>query len=109
MKISNLETKDLIIPLTKKNKTKLPPIKFTYYNTKEDISFYDYYTHLQKFGFEWENDKIDFKYRIELTDSDKFMTMGKLARCKPNVDESRIWHMDMADTRRLSFSLGFFL
>ena len=34
--------------------------------------------------------------------------MGKLARCKPNVDESRIWHMEMANTRRLSFSFGFF-
>ena len=31
--MSNPKTKDLIIPLTKKNKTKLPPIKFTYYNT----------------------------------------------------------------------------
>ena len=38
----------------------------------------------------------------------KSMTMGKLARCKPNVDESRIWHMEMANTRRLSFSFGFF-
>ena len=36
------------------------------------------------------------------------MTMGRLATCKLNVDESRIWHMDMANTRRLSFSLGFF-
>ena len=36
------------------------------------------------------------------------MTMGRLARCKLNVDESRIWHMDMANTRRLSFSLGYF-
>ena len=76
LKISNLETKDLIIHLSKKTETELPPIKFTYYNTAtqkhEKISFYYYYTHLQKFGFEWENDKIDLKYRIELTDSDKF-------------------------------------
>ena len=36
------------------------------------------------------------------------MTMDKPARCKFNVDESGIWHMDMANTRRLSFSLGFF-
>ena len=115
LKLSNSETKDLIIPLTKKNETELPPIKFTYDNTttqkSEAISFYDYYTHRQKFGFEWENDKIDFKYRIELTISDKFMkkstTMGRLARGRLNVDESRIWHMDMANTRRLSDSLGF--
>ena len=57
------------------------------------------------------NGKINFKHRIELTGSNKFMkkrmTMGRLARCRLNVDESRIWHMDMANTRRLSFSLGF--
>ena len=57
------------------------------------------------------NRKINFKHRIELTGSNKFMkkrmTMGRLARCRLNVDESRIWHMDMANTRRLSFSLGF--
>ena len=35
------------------------------------------------------------------------MTMGRFARCRLNVDESRIWHMDLANTRRLSFSLIF--
>ena len=35
------------------------------------------------------------------------MTMGRFARCRLNVDESRIWHMNMANTRRLSFSLIF--
>ena len=33
LKISYLETKDLIIHLSKKTETELPPIKFTYYNT----------------------------------------------------------------------------
>ena len=37
----------------------------------------------------------------------KKMTMGRFARCRLNVDESRIWHMNMANTRRLSFSLIF--
>ena len=57
------------------------------------------------------NAKINFKYRIELTDDNKYvkksMTMGRLARCMLNVDESWIWNMGMANTRRLSFSLGF--
>ena len=38
------------------------------------------------------NAKINFKYRIELTDDNKYvkksMTMGRLARCRLNVDES---------------------
>ena len=67
--------------------------------------------HIKKFGFESKNNKLDFKYKIELADDDKYMkksmTMSRLARCKLSVYESRIWHMDMANTRRLSFSLGF--
>ena len=38
------------------------------------------------------NDKIDFKYRTELTDDNKYvkksMKMGRLGRCRLNVDES---------------------
>ena len=67
--------------------------------------------HIKKFGFESKNNKLDFRYKIELADDDKYMkksmTMSRLARCKLSVYESRIWHMDMANTRRLSFSLGF--
>ena len=96
MKISNPETKDLLIPLTKNNESELPPIKLSYFNVStgkyEETSFYDYYTHLEKFGFEWEHDKLEFKYRVELVDDNKF-----LKRCKQDVNflymkaESGIW------------------
>ena len=118
MKISNPETKDLLIPLTKKNETELLSIKLRYFNVStekiEEVSFYDYHTHLEKFGFEWENDKIEFKYKVELVDDNKFLkksvTMGRDARCKLLVDESRIWNMDIANKtkKRLSYSTGFF-
>ena len=118
LKISNPETKDLLIPLTKKNRTELPPIKLSYFNVStgknEEISFCDYYTHLEKFGFEWENDKLEVKYRVELVGDNKFLkksvTMSRSARCKLLVNESRIWNMDVANKtkKRLSYSAGFF-
>ena len=44
----------------------------------EEINFYDYYGHLEKFGFEWKNvgpavgvsETLEFKYTVELS-SDK--------------------------------------
>ena len=33
----------------------------------EDILFYNYYERLQKFGFEWENTAIDFKFSLNLS------------------------------------------
>lgn len=35
------------------------------------------------------------------------MTVGREARCKLNVDESRIWNMDMTNKKRLSYSVGY--
>ena len=55
LEISNLETKNIIIPFRKKSATDCPPIKLTFYNTttkkNEETEFYDYFQHLQKFGF----------------------------------------------------------
>ena len=31
----------------------------------EDILVYDFYGHFEKFGLEWENVKLGFKYAIE--------------------------------------------
>ena len=59
LKISNPETIDIIIPFQKKSAADCPPIKLTFYNTttkkNEEIEFYNYFQHLQKFGFVWEN------------------------------------------------------
>ena len=66
LKISNPETKDIIIPFQKKPATDCPQIKLTFYNTMtkkiEEIEFYNYFQHLQKFGFVWEYSPLDFRY-----------------------------------------------
>ena len=75
LKIVNPETKTVTIPFQKNQKKITPPlppplIKLVFYNTKteknEDILFYNYYEHLKKFGFEWENTAIDFKFSLKL-------------------------------------------
>ena len=59
LKISNPETIDIIILFQKKSAADCPPIKLTFHNTttkkNEEIEFYNYFQHLQKFGFVWEN------------------------------------------------------
>ena len=71
LKIFNPETKTVTIPFQKNQKKIAQPlIKLVFYNTKteknEDILFYNYYEHLKKFGFEWENTAIDFKFSLKL-------------------------------------------
>ena len=72
LKIVHTETKTLTIAFKKNQKKIAPPtpIKLVFYNTKteknEDILFYNYYEHLKKFGFEWENTAIDFKIFTKL-------------------------------------------
>ena len=65
LKISNPETKDIIISFQKKSTTDCVLIKLTFYNTtikkNEEIEFYNYFNHLQKFGFVWEDPLFDFK------------------------------------------------
>ena len=114
--ISHSETKDLIIPL-KKSETDYPPIKLTFFNTatrkNEEIVFYNYYKHFKKFGFEWENTTIEFKFSIEVSkDEKKFikkMTMSKNARSRIHVDESRIWNMGKRNVKRLSYPMAYML
>ena len=73
--ISNSATKDLIIPFKKRSETDCPPTKLTFYNTttkkNEEIAFYNYYEHLKKFGFEWENTALDYKFTIKLSKDEK--------------------------------------
>ena len=99
LKISHSETKDVINPFQKKSEKNCPHIKLFFYistTTKnEEIIFGNYYKHLKKFGFKWENATIDFKFSIKLsTDkkkTDKKMRMSKGARSRIQFDESRIW------------------
>ena len=102
LKISNPETKDIIIPFQKKSTTNCPPIKLTFYNTtikkNEEIEIYSYFNHLQKFSFVWEYLLLDSKYSIELPKDQKKlirkMAMSKIATKKLFVCESRIWNLE---------------
>ena len=98
LKISNPETEDIIISFQKKSATDCPPIKLTFYYTmakiNEEIEFYNYFQHLQKFGFVCEYSPLDFRYSIEISKDQKKlirkMTMSKIARKKLFVDESTV-------------------
>lgn len=73
--------------------------------------FYNYYEHLKKIGFEWENEKVAFKYSITLSKDErnlvKKMTMSRHARCKIFNDETLIWNMDVADKKRFHYTTGY--
>ena len=115
MQISHSERKTLVLRFKKRTEKECPRVKFTYFNTttenNENIVFYNYYEHLRKFGFEWENDKLDYKYTTKLSKDEKNlikkMTMSKQVRCKICVGESRIWNMDTTNAKRKSFLTGF--
>ena len=80
LKISTPETIDIIIPFQKKSAADCPPIKLTFYNTttkkNEEIEFYNYFQHLQMFGFVWEHFAISFRHSIELS-TDKLKLIKK--------------------------------
>ena len=99
LKIYCEEAFEKIIPFEKKESSKVPNQKLTYYNTttkkQEEVEFYDYFLHLEKFGFEWQDASIEFKYSVELsTDKKKLIkkiNMGKKTRKKMFIDESRLY------------------
>ena len=115
LKISNPETKDLVIPFQKKSETDCPPIKLTFFNTtnkkNEEFSVYDYFKHIKNFGFEWKNKKLMFKFTITLSKDEKKlikrMTMSKSVRCKLFNDECRVWNMDITGVARRSYMVGY--
>ena len=46
-------------------------IKYTFYNTttkkQEKVEFYNHMLHLEKFGFQWEETNLEFRYSIEMS------------------------------------------
>ena len=68
--ISNPETKTIKIPFQKKNESDLLKLKLTYFNTttkrNEDFLMYDYIGYLKKFGFELNQNAMDFKFEIKI-------------------------------------------
>ena len=93
LKIYCEEAFEKIIPFEKKESSKVPNQKLTYYNTttqkQEEFQFYDSFIHLEKFGFEWQDASIEFKYSVELsTDKKKLikkLNMGKKKNKEKNV------------------------
>ena len=85
---------DTIVPFQKR--TDVLVNSFQYYDTttqkQETIEFYDYYYHLKKFDFTWENAPLESKYEIvcRRKNIDKKIAMGKFTRHRIAVDESRI-------------------
>ena len=60
-----------MIPFEKKERSKVPNQKLTYYNIttkkQEEVKFYNYFLHLEKLGFKWQDASIEFKYSVELS------------------------------------------
>ena len=58
-----------------KNAPEPPLTKLTFYNastkTQEEIEFYDYMMHLEKFGFLWVENDLELRYSIELSTNKK--------------------------------------
>ena len=54
-------------------KTKAPNLLFPTQQQQKnkDIEFYNYYEHLKNFGFEWENDNLEFKFSKKLSKDEK--------------------------------------
>ena len=121
LKLHNSEGYETVIHLKKKTATEFPPFKFKYYSLhthkkKEEINFYDYYGHLEKFGFEWKIvvftmgvcETLEFKYTVEFSSHKKKLIkkiiISKGTRNSFFIDESRIWNfstetIDAANTR----------
>ena len=114
LKIYNTEKYEVIIPFQKKPASDIAPIKLTFYNTttkkQENLQFYDYIQHLEKYGLVWEYSALEFKYSIEFSkDKNKLirkMTMGKNTRKKLFVDESRIWNMKQPPDNSIGSMIG---
>ena len=90
LKICNEEAFEKIIPFEKKTKSEVPPIKITFYNTttkkQEEVEFYNYMLHLEKYGLRWEDTSLQFKYSVRPSTDKKGLikkiSMQKIKRKK---------------------------
>ena len=69
LRIYNEEVFEKIIPFKKKTKSEIPPMQLTFYNTttkiQEEVEFYNYMLHLEKYGLGWEDSSLEFKYLVD--------------------------------------------
>ena len=73
LKIYNEEAFETIIPFKKRSDVAVK--SFKYYDTttkkQETVDFYDYFHHLERFSFEWEEVQLQFKYSVKLSNDKK--------------------------------------
>ena len=69
LRIYNEEVFEKIIPFKRKTKSEIPPMQLTFYNTttkiQEEVEFYNYMLHLEKYGLGWEDSSLEFKYLVD--------------------------------------------
>ena len=69
LRIYNEEVFEKIIPFKKKTKSEIPPMQLTFFNTttkiQEEVEFYNYMLHLEKYGLGWEDSSLEFKYLVD--------------------------------------------
>ena len=75
LRIYNEEAVGKIIPFKKKFQSEIPLIKLTFYNKttkkQEEVEFYNYMFHLEKYGPGWEDNNLELKYLIRLSTDKK--------------------------------------
>ena len=73
LKIYNEQAFETIIPFKKRSDVAVRSFKDYDTATKkqETVDFYDYFDHLERFGFEWEEVQLHFKYSVKLSDDKK--------------------------------------
>ena len=85
LKIYNEEAFETIIPSKKRSDVAVK--SFKYYDTttkkQETVDFYDYFHHLERFSFEWEEVQLQFKYSVKLS-NDKKKIIKKMSIDKQN-------------------------
>ena len=92
----------------KKNIHRISAVKaciLQYLNKKnEEVEFYNYMSHLEKYKFEWEDTELAFKYSMELqSDRSKLIKklwMHKGVRRKFFLYKQRIWNITLTDPNK---------
>ena len=98
----------------------MPAIKYTFYNTttkkQEEVEFYNYSLHLEKFVFLWQDTSLEFRYSVVLsTDKKKLIksiNIGKSTSKKLFLDDSKISNFTTNTMQRAHLKLyifGYFL
>ena len=88
LRIYSEEAFEKIIYFKKKTESEIPPIKLTFYNAttkkQEEVKFYNYMLHLEKYGFGWEDANLEFRYSVRLSTNkkNKKISMRKTIRKK---------------------------